>query len=71
MVQSPCFDRINKVDCPMRSTFCRADCTAWQKYEKAKVAEMAELHKKKMMTSNTTDYFVKRDRGIKRRKHDR
>lgn len=38
-VQSPCFDRLNKQDCPERSENCRNDCPRWAEYVKERDKE--------------------------------
>lgn len=38
-VQPPCYDRLNKKDCPERCENCHADCERWANYVKERDKE--------------------------------
>lgn len=42
---SPCYDPIEKQDCPERSTYCRMYCYKWKRYEAAKHREYRDKEK--------------------------
>lgn len=46
-IESPCFDRKTKTDCPRRCAGCSVDCPEWNKYLK----ERDELYKKRKIES--------------------
>lgn len=31
-MENPCYDKVNKVDCPRRHGGCAVDCPEWKKY---------------------------------------
>lgn len=35
-MDSPCYDRKNKIDCPKRESGCSANCKEWKEYETAR-----------------------------------
>lgn len=36
---NPCYDPVNKRDCPHRSVNCRVSCPLWKEYEEKRDAE--------------------------------
>lgn len=54
-VQSPCFDRLTKQDCPERSENCHNDCPRWAEY----VKERDKEYQRRKAASQYTEGFNK------------
>lgn len=73
MTQAPCYDVVNKQDCPDRK-WClangRSSCEKWVEYEKKHRAELDAMHKTKMMDQAIHDSNLdRRDRYLKAYTH--
>lgn len=63
-VHPPCYDRVNKKDCPERCENCHADCPRWAEYVKDRDKE----YRRRNASSMYTDGFNKQiTRGLKRK----
>lgn len=51
MIEPPCYDRVNKIDCPNRAIDCRETCPRWKLYEEAKIIQ----YELKMKAYNALD----------------
>ena len=54
-VQSPCFDRLTKQDCPERCENCHNDCPQWAEY----VKERDKEYQRRKAASMYTEGFNK------------
>lgn len=63
-VQSPCFDRLTRRDCPERCENCHNDCPRWAEY----VKERDKEYQRRKAASMYTEGFNKQiTRGLKRK----
>ena len=42
-MDNPCYDRVNKIDCPRRKGGCSVDCPDWAKY----IEEREKMYKER------------------------
>ena len=63
-VQSPCFDRLNKIDCPERSENCHNDCPRWAEYVKDRDKEYQRRNAANQYTEGHDKQIT---RGLKRK----
>lgn len=63
-VQSPCFDRLNKRDCPERSENCHNDCPRWAEYVKERDKE---YQRRKAASMYTEGHDKQITRGLKKK----
>lgn len=63
-VQSPCFDRLNKRDCPERSENCHNDCPRWAEYVKERDKE---YQRRKAASMYTEGHGKQITRGLKKK----
>lgn len=66
-MKPPCFDRVNKIDCPDRHGGCAATCPKWAAYERYKKKNYAERRAK---AEGTEDYYLTRRNGLERYRKD-
>lgn len=59
MIQSPCYDRKAKQDCPRRHVGCVAACPEWAEYEKKKQEEYASRQTKGLGRYNKESSYLK------------
>lgn len=62
-MSSPCFDPINKIDCPDRRAGCAATCPKWAEHERQKKKRYAERNRK---NEDNTSYLIARRNGMNR-----
>lgn len=63
-VQSPCFDRLNKRDCPERGENCHNDCPRWAEYVKERDKE---YQRRKAASLYTEGHDKQITRGLKKK----
>lgn len=63
-VQSPCFDRLTKQDCPERCENCHNDCPRWAEYVKERDKE---YQRRKAASLYTEGHDKQITRGLKKK----
>lgn len=55
--KNPCYDAVNKIDCPRRAANCSVTCPEWKKYVEERNASYQEeaIHNIGTMTAGRSD----------------
>ena len=66
MPLNPCYDSVNKKDCPHRSTNCRVSCPKWKEYEQQRDAEYERRRADSCFTDGFEDTYKQKLKYIQR-----
>ena len=71
MTRSPCYDHINKMDCPRRYVGCRAECEKWHERLVIHAEEVEAARKRKQQRDDVEAFLSDQPKRIFNLNHER